>query len=93
MKENKIITIIIIIVILFLLITIKYHYLNKKNCDITDREFITFSNLFGGSRDDHGHSVIQTSDGGYIIVGETKSFNSRGYDIWLIKTDDLGKIG
>jgi len=42
---------------------------------------------FGGSEDDQGYSVQQTSDGGYILLGGTWS----GYgDFWLIKTDAQG---
>ena len=46
---------------------------------------------FGGSYDDVGYSVKQTSDGGYIIVGSTGSYG-RGGDIWLIKTDTNGNL-
>jgi hypothetical protein len=44
---------------------------------------------FGGSQDDCGYSVEETTDGGYIIAGETRSFGSV-LGVYLIKTKENG---
>jgi hypothetical protein len=47
--------------------------------------------IFGGSGEDVGKSVQQTSDGGYIIVG-SNPYNVVSQGIWLIKTDANGNM-
>jgi len=43
------------------------------------------SSTYGGDKADKGYSVVETSDGGYIIAGETSSFGSGLSDVYLIK--------
>ncbi len=49
-----------------------------------------WSRTYGGSEEDYGYSVEQTSDGGYIIAGSTDSYGASYDDAYLIKTDSSG---
>jgi len=48
-------------------------------------------NSFGGGDDDTANDVIQTNDGGYILVGSTNSFGLTRDDAFIVKTDKNGK--
>lgn len=50
----------------------------------------TFQRLFGGPDTDVGYDVAQTSDGGYVLVGETQSFGAGDKDIYITRTTAMG---
>jgi gliding motility-associated-like protein len=50
----------------------------------------TFQKVYGGAGNERAHSVQQTIDGGYVIVGETTSFGAGGKDWFVMKMNANG---
>jgi hypothetical protein len=50
----------------------------------------TWTKTFGGLKDDEFKSVIQTSDGNYVLAGSTKSYNDSLGDGWITRIDQMG---
>jgi hypothetical protein len=49
-----------------------------------------WTKTFGGTHEDVAKSVIQTSDGGYILTGYSKSMGDTLGDFYTIKTNQFG---
>ncbi|MDC6366394.1 MULTISPECIES: hypothetical protein [Flavobacteriaceae] len=70
------------------------YWLLKLDVDGT----LQWSKTYGGSKDDKGQSVIQTTDGGYAIVGYAMSDDGDGsnnegfHDNWILRLDASGNI-
>ena len=47
---------------------------------------------FGGENDDYATTVLQTQDGGYLIVGGTESFGAGRSDVYIIFLDKNGNL-
>lgn len=53
---------------------------------------IEWSRTYGGIDDDLPWALVQTSDGGYAMSGDTNSTGAGNWDYWLVKTDALGNM-
>jgi len=51
-----------------------------------------WAKVYGGNDNDYALSVQQTTDGGYIVGGYTRSFGAGNYDCWILKLDSGGNI-
>ncbi|MEL6973873.1 MAG: hypothetical protein AAGL29_00575 [Bacteroidota bacterium] len=65
---------------------------------VSDNGDLMWERTFGGSAFDAARGLASTSDGGYVIAGNSKSVedalagNAGENDIWLIKTDTNGNL-
>lgn len=59
---------------------------------------IEWDKTYGGTKDDRGQSIIQTTDGGYALVGYAMSDDGDGsnnegfHDNWILRLDATGNI-
>ena len=53
---------------------------------------VEWSRAVGGTDDDYGYSVVQTSDGGFAVAGETGSFGAGEQDLFLVKFSSTGTV-
>jgi hypothetical protein len=53
---------------------------------------LQWSKTIGEALDDFGHSIIQTTDGGYALTAEAYSFATGGYDSYVAKLDAAGNL-
>jgi predicted secreted protein len=51
-----------------------------------------WNQTYGGSNDDSAASVIQASDGGYVLAGSTMSYGAGQRDVWLVKASSGGNV-
>jgi hypothetical protein len=51
---------------------------------------LQWTKTIGGPEHDRGLSLIQTSNGGYVIAGYTKSFGAGEADVYVVKLDKNG---
>jgi len=52
---------------------------------------VLWENTYGTIADEFGYDIVQTSDGGFVVVGETNLGGSfGGRDVYLFKIDEKG---
>jgi len=59
---------------------------------LDDKGNLQWTKTIGGEEHDEGHSLIQTSDGGYAIAGYTTSFGAGDMDVYVVKLDANGNL-
>jgi hypothetical protein len=60
------------------------------SCTFAEAPDTLWTKIYGGLADDEGSSVQQTTDGGFIVVGNTYLNGAHDKDIYIIKTTAQG---
>ncbi|HHT9141305.1 MAG TPA: hypothetical protein ACFYEA_06015, partial [Candidatus Tripitaka californicus] len=55
-------------------------------------ETMGWAATYGGANSDRAHSIQQTTDGGYIVAGDTRSFGAGEGDAWVLKLGASGTV-
>ena len=53
--------------------------------------YIEWERTYGGADDDRAYSVLESSSGGFILVGNSLSFSSS-FDVYAVMTDPVGGV-
>jgi hypothetical protein len=53
---------------------------------------VEWNQTYGGTGVDIAYSLVETTDGGYAIAGQTSSYSSGDNDVLLVKTDVYGNM-
>ncbi len=63
------------------------------NCSLlTVNAQIQFQRTVGGTMSEDGRSIVQTTDGGYVLAGRTSSFGAGNQDMYIVKLDAGGTL-
>ncbi|HHE06179.1 MAG TPA: hypothetical protein ENK90_03570 [Epsilonproteobacteria bacterium] len=46
---------------------------------------LAWANVYGGKKNDIARGIAKVKDGGFVIVGESDSFNADGFDFYMLK--------
>jgi uncharacterized delta-60 repeat protein len=60
---------------------------------LTSDGTVVWSKTYGGTGVDTAHSVRETADDGYVVVGSTRSFGAGNEDFWILKLNPNGTVG
>jgi hypothetical protein len=78
--------------LLYALVSVLVCGVHFPRANASEPRTVEWTRVYGGSGLDVAHAVIQTSDGGFLLMGGTESFGAGARDFWLVKTDVDGNV-
>ncbi len=77
---------------LFLASTVLIVLVSLPLISLVEASSITWSRTYGGPKWDYVHSLVETSDGGFILAGISRDEYGFDIDCLLVKTDAYGNM-
>ncbi|UCD63981.1 MAG: hypothetical protein JSW34_00710 [Candidatus Zixiibacteriota bacterium] len=74
------------------------HYEGTNNVDVfviktDDTGGVVWEETYGGAGDDKALAAVETGDGGFVLAGTSRSFNSENYQkLYVLKVDASGTV-
>jgi hypothetical protein len=65
---------------------------NDNDPNVSPGKNVIWTKTIGGGNLDYASSIIQSSDGGYVVAGYTRSFGAGSYDFYVVKLDSSGNV-
>ncbi len=59
---------------------------------LDDAGNVLWQQTYGGTQHNHAFAIQETSDLGFIVVGETTSFGAGNRDAWVVRLDANGNV-
>lgn len=53
---------------------------------------VQWDSVYNGTGPDTGQSAVETSDGGFVLAGDTNSFGVTSQQAWLVRTNSTGGV-
>jgi hypothetical protein len=71
---------------MYLILLLLFGMANLANAQVDS----LWSRTYGGAQWDECYSIVESSDGGYLLAGRSGSYGAGDFDFWIVKTDADG---
>ncbi|MFW6072389.1 MAG: hypothetical protein ACOC6U_02690 [Thermoplasmatota archaeon] len=78
--------------ILLVLLILVFSTINFPTTRASTQNRVEWEKTFGGDDKESAYQIIQTDDGGYLVIGDTESYGAGKEDFWILKLSAKGSI-
>lgn len=80
------------LLILYVTLILLFGTISSSTVKSADRPKVEWEKTFGGDDKESAYQIIQTDDGGYLVIGDTESYGAGKEDFWILKLSAKGSV-